>query len=95
MNIGIDIDGVILDSEKTIRTKAELYNTINLNNRPIKDANELRIQEKYNWTQNEFTEFVHKYFVECSENSNFMPYVKEVTDLLRKEGHKLIIITAL
>ncbi len=94
MNIGIDIDGVILDSEKTIRTKAELYNTINLNNRPIKDANELRIQEKYNWTQNEFTEFVHKYFVECSENSNFMPYVKEVTDLLRKEGHKLIIITA-
>ena len=29
MNIGIDIDGVILDSEKVFRTVADLYNTKN------------------------------------------------------------------
>ena len=36
MNIGIDIDGVILDSEKVFRTVADLYNTIKLNDRAIR-----------------------------------------------------------
>ena len=94
MNIGIDIDGVILDSEKVFRTVAELYNTIKLNNRKIRDYQEPRIQEKYDWTEQEIQEFANKYYIECSKKSNLMPYAKEVLDLLKKEGHKLIIITA-
>lgn len=94
MNIGIDIDGVILDSEKVFRTMADLYNTINLNNRAIKAPDEPRIQEKYNWTNEEIQDFADKYFIECTEKANFMPYVKDVLNLLKKEGHKLIIITA-
>lgn len=94
MNIGIDIDGVILDSEKVFRTVADLYNTIDLNNRKIRNYEEPRVQEKYNWTEKEIQEFADRYFIECSKKSNLMPYVKEVLELLRKEGHKLIIITA-
>ena len=52
MNIGIDIDGVLLDSEKVFRTAAELYNTIKLGNRAIQSYEEPRLQEKYNWTVN-------------------------------------------
>ena len=94
MNIGIDIDGVLLDSEKVFRTAAELYNTIKLGNRAIQSYEEPRLQEKYNWTEDEIKEFADKYFIECSKISNFMPYVKETIDLLKKDGHKLIIITA-
>lgn len=94
MNIGIDIDGVILDSEKVFRTIAELYNTIKFNNRSIRKYDEPRIQEKYNWTEEEIQEFADKYFVECSKKANLMPYVKEVIKLLKQDGHKLIIITA-
>ena len=94
MNIGIDIDGVILDSEKVFRTVADLYNTIKLNNRAIRAYDEPLVQEKYNWNKEEIQEFADKYFIECSKISNFMPYVKETIDLLKKDGHKLIIINA-
>ena len=94
MNIGIDIDGVILDSEKVFRTVADLYNTIKLNDRAIRAYDEPRVQEKYNWTDEEIQEFADKYFIECSKISNFMPCVKEVLNMLKQEGHNLIIITA-
>lgn len=94
MNIGIDIDGVILDSEKVFRTVADLYNTIELNDRAIRAYDEPRVQEKYNWTDEEIQEFADKYFIECSKISNFMPCVKEVLNMLKLEGHNLIIITA-
>lgn len=94
MNIGIDIDGVILDSEKVFRTVADLYNTIKFNNRPIRAYEEPRVQEKYSWTEEEQKEFADKYFIECSKISNLMPCVKEVLDMLKQEGHNLIIITA-
>jgi uncharacterized HAD superfamily protein len=94
MNIGIDIDGVLLDTETAFRTVAELYNTIDLNNKPVRDYEEPRVQERYNWTEKEIQEFADKYFLEVSKKANFMPYVKEVLDLLKKEGHKLVIITA-
>ena len=70
MNIGIDIDGVILDSEKVFRTVADLYNTIELNDRAIRAYDEPRVQEKYNWTDEEIQEFADKYFIECSKISN-------------------------
>ena len=94
MNIGIDIDGVILDSEKVFRTVADLYNTIELNDRAIRAYDAPRVQEKYNWTDEEIQEFADKYFIECSKISNFMPCVKEVLNMLKQEGHNLIIITA-
>ena len=78
MNIGIDIDGVILDSEKVFRTVADLYNTIELNDRAIRAYDEPRVQEKYNWTDEEIQEFADKYFIECSKISNFMPSTSSV-----------------
>ena len=92
--MAIDIDGVILDSEKVFRTVADLYNTIKLNDRAIRAYDEPRVQEKYNWTDEEIQEFADKYFIECSKISNFMPCVKEVLNMLKQEGHNLIIITA-
>ncbi len=38
--------------------------------------------------------FVNKYFIECTQNSNIMPGAKEYMEILRKEGNEFILITA-
>ena len=53
MKIGIDIDGVILDSEKEFRIKAELYDVIKLKRNSIVNNKELKFQERYNWSEKE------------------------------------------
>ena len=35
MQIGIDVDGVLLDFEKELRTRAELYDLLELNGKGI------------------------------------------------------------
>ena len=42
MKIGIDIDGIILDFERTMRTLAELYDLLILNKKGIVNKNEFR-----------------------------------------------------
>ena len=78
MNIGIDIDGVILDSEKVFRTVADLYNTIELNDRAIRAYDEPRVQEKYNWTDEEIQEFADKYFIAAVNHSRRNADTKQV-----------------
>lgn len=94
MKIGIDLDGVVIDSERQFRNAAELYDIFELKRNSIIDESELLIQNKYNWTKEEFQEFAEKFFVECTRRSNIMPGAKEVIELLRKDGHELIVITA-
>lgn len=94
MKIGIDLDGVIFDSEKLYRVCTELYEVLDLKKNNIKDNSELMFQQRYNWTDEETKGFVDKYHDYIVKNSNFMPGVKEVLKLLKQEGHELIVITA-
>ena len=94
MKIGIDIDGVILDSEKEFRIKAELYDVIKLKRNSIVNNKELKFQERYNWSEEEINEYIDQEFLSVSRECNFMPGAVEVINLLKQEGHELIIITA-
>ena len=94
MKIGIDIDGVILDSEREFRIRAELYDVIELRRNSIIDNREMKAQERYNWTKEEIDEYISKEFLSVSRECNFMPGAVKVINLLKKEGHELIIITA-
>lgn len=94
MKIGIDLDGVVLDTEKQFRNDAELYDILVLNKNSMKNPTELRVQERYDWTEQEGEEFVKKYFIEATKKSHIMPGAKEVIDLLKKDGHELVVITA-
>lgn len=93
MKIGIDIDGVIYNTENAFRCKAELYDLLELHkNGQIN--NEFWAQHRYDWTQEQQEEFKEKYFVEISKEAILNPGVKEVVKLLQKDGHELIIVTA-
>ena len=94
MKIGIDLDGVVFDSEKEYRVYSELYDMLDLKQNSKKDNREISFQKRFDWTQEEIQGFLNKYHRQIIEKSNFMPGAKTVLKLLKEQGHSLILITA-
>ena len=94
MKIGIDLDGVVFDTEKEFRVYSELYDMIDLKQNSKKDNRELKFQKRFNWTEEQIQGFLKKYHKQIILESNFMPGAKRILNLLKNDGHKLILITA-
>ena len=94
MKIGIDLDGVVFDSEKEYRVYSELYDLIDLKQNSKLDNRELKFQDRFKWSQKDIDNFVIKYQKQIMEEANFMPGAKRILKLLKEEGHTLILITA-
>lgn len=94
MRIGIDIDGVILDYERVLKTYGDLYDFIELKKDGIINRNEHYLRNRYDWTDEERMNFVNKYFLKLSKQTPLIPGAKDVIDMLQKEGNELIIISA-
>ena len=94
MKIGIDIDGVILDYERVLKTYGDLYDFIELKKNGIIHRNEHYLRNRYDWTEEERMNFVNKYFIKLSKKTPLIPGAKDVINMLQKEGNELIIITA-
>lgn len=94
MKIRIDIDGVILDYERVLKTYGDLYDFIELKKDVIVNRNEHYLRNRYNWTEEERMNFINKYFLELSRQTPFIPGAKDVIKMLQKEGNELIIISA-
>lgn len=94
MKIGIDIDGVILDYERVLRTYGDLYDFIELKKGGIINRNEHYLRNRYSWTEEERMNFVNKSFLELSKQAQLIPGAKDVINMLKNEGNELIIISA-
>jgi len=94
MKIGIDLDGVVFDSEKVFRVYSELYDMLELNQNSKIDNKEVKFQKRFRWTEEQIADFFKKYHKTIIEKSNFMPGAKTVLKLLKQQGHSLIVITA-
>lgn len=94
MKIGIDLDGVVFDSEKEYRVYSELYDIIDLKKNSKINNKELKFQKRFRWTEEEIQGFIEKYHKQIVVKSNYMPGAKEVLQLLKAEGHLLVLITA-
>lgn len=94
MRIGIDVDGVLIDFEQRLRCKAELFDYIERNNIESKNNQSYWIQEKYEWSKEEWKVFSEKYLVSLTKESAFLPGVEDVLELLKKDNNELIIISA-
>jgi len=94
LKIGIDLDGVIFDSERIFRVYAELYDILELHQNGIIDNREVKFQDRYNWSKEIIDDFMERYHTSIVRESPFMPGAKEVINMLKNEGHELIIITA-
>ena len=94
MRLGIDLDGVIFDSEKEYRVYSELYDMIDLNQNSKRNNKELRFQDRFDWTDEQIEGFIKKYHMQIITEANFLPGAKTVLKMLKKDGHQLILITA-
>ncbi len=94
MKIGIDLDGVVIDSETTFRTYEEIYDIDILKGKNLADREEPKLQARYNWTEEQKKEFIEKYFLKVSRESNLMSGFIAVYNLLKEQGHEFVVITA-
>lgn len=94
MKIGIDLDGVVIDSEKTLKTYTEIFDIDLLNGNHLINKEEPFFQSRYNWTAEQEQEFIKKYFLTASKESNLMSGFIAVYNLLKKQGYEFIVITA-
>lgn len=95
MKIGIDIDGIILDFERTMRTLAELYDLLILNKKGIVNKNAFSYLDRYDWTKEEKDEFAKRYLVYATVNlTPLIPFAKEMLEFINLEGYEYYFITA-
>ncbi len=93
MNIGIDIDGVIFDSENYLKTYAHVY-AMEQGNFTEFEKDTFSIQERHGFGEDDFRSFMNAYGNECERIVPFMPFAKEAMNKLKEMGHRLIIISA-
>lgn len=94
MKIGIDLDGVVIDSETTFRTYEEIFDIDVLKGNHLINKEEPKFQARYNWTNEQEKEFIEKYFLIVSKESNLMSGFIGVYNLLKEQGHEFVVITA-
>ena len=93
MNIGIDIDGVLVDLERYVidygtKMCVEKKWPINLK------LNEYFEGKKFSWSEDQEEEFWNTYLEDYVLNTKPREFAKEVIDKLKKENNKIYIITA-
>lgn len=94
MKIGIDLDGVVIDSEQTFRTYEEIYDIDILKGNHLINREEPKFQMRYNWTDKQKEEFIKNYFLQISKESGLMSGFERVFQLLKEQGKQFIVITA-
>lgn len=94
MKIVIDLDGVVIDSETTFRTYEEIFDIDTVKGNNLINREEPKFQARYNWTEEQKQEFIETYFLTVSKESNLMSGFIGVYNLLKKQGHEFVVITA-
>ena len=94
MKIGIDIDGVLIDFEERLRCRAEIYDCIERKNIELKENDNYWVQDKYEWSKEEWGFFQKEYLIELTKESNIKAGAKEILDLLKQDGNELVVISA-
>ena len=94
MKIGIDLDGVVIDIETTFRTYEEIFDIDILKGNHLINKEEPKFQARYNWTNEQEKEFIEKYFLIVSKESNLMSGFIGIYNLLKEQGHEFVVITA-
>lgn len=92
MKIGLDLDGVVFDTELSYKVLGDIYN-LEVNSKII-DPNEIRMQKKFGWTQEQTKEFIDRYVLEVIEKAPPTPGACEVLKILEEQGHEFYIITS-
>lgn len=92
MKIGVDLDGVVYDSEHLLRANAELYD-LKIKGKGLVDPSNWSIKKRHGWsdeTNDSFDDIATKSLIEAP----VMPLAGEVLRKLKEEGYEIYLITA-
>ena len=90
--IGIDLDGVVFNSESYFMAEAEIYDCSVLHKNSLIKNDEPRVQKKYHWNEDELRRYIER--TACSEAFDIMPCAKTVIDAAIKSGCEIWFISA-
>lgn len=90
MKIGIDLDGVVIDSEQTFRTYEEIYDIDILKGNHLINREEPKFQARYNWTDSQKEGFIKNYFLLISSQSGLMSGFEKVFQLLKEQENEYL-----
>ena len=85
MKIGIDLDGVVIDSETTFRTYEEIYDIDVLSQNNFIKKEEPKFQTRYNWSDEQQIDFSNKYLLKAAKESNIMSGFISIYKILKKQ----------
>ena len=91
MKIGIDLDGVVFDSESWFRAYSIIFDT-NIGGKGVKNADCILAEDRYGWTNAEIEQYYEGCKRQIQEEGPLMPYAKYVLDKLA-EKHQIYFIT--
>ncbi len=94
MKIGVDIDGVLIDFEERLRYKAAIFDYTERKNTLSKSNDCYWVQDKYEWSPDEWDTFQKRYLLELTKESCLRPGAEEILKLLKNEKNELIVISA-
>ncbi len=93
MKVAVDVDAVLLDYEKDFYATAELFDIERCRGNGIIYPNELYIQNKYDWSDEEKKAFIKENLANLSKNAIIMPKATYVINQLKKKHIEFIIIS--
>lgn len=99
MNIGIDIDDTISETFETLLPYAQKYTIEDLKRKSEVQIDSNCVNHFYivymsGWNEQEAMIFWEKYYAEILRKLNIKKFASEVISKLRKQGHKIYLITA-
>jgi len=92
MNIGIDMDGVLTDIQGFNMKHAPEFFLKNFG-REVVDENPYDIRDIFDCTEEEFVHYWKKHLIKYAITEPARKDAKKVVNTLRKEGHKIFIIS--
>lgn len=101
MTIGIDIDDTLTNTSELLVAYAQKYNYEILKVKEPLDKNRVysiinggQLEYGMNWTPDQANSFKDMFHTSVLENAPIKPFAKEIINKLKKEGNRIIFITA-
>lgn len=94
MNIGLDVDGVIFNTEEWLSIYAEIFDIETFKKDSLINPFEYYKETQYDWDKEHSDEFLKTYLLKSTYDSTFIAGAVWVIKRLKELGHKIIIISA-
>ncbi len=93
MRIGIDLDGVIFNSEYQFQCIGELFD-LKHGGKGLSHPEEVKMHKRYDWTEDMYAQYLDEAVLPTFASTPLMPMAKEVMSMLENDGHEIYIVTS-